>query len=86
MSDKYFIGLINSIYSSAEAALGEEDSPLTRHLRKDNLIKRSTAEKSMLLLDMLQRKTSGNLDETELSTLLKHQKSLRDALDQLETN
>ncbi len=86
MSDKYFIGLINSIYSSAEAALGEENSPLARHLRKDNLIKKSTAEKSMLLLDMLQRKTSGNLDETELATLLKHQKSLKEALLKLEAN
>jgi len=86
MSDKYFIGLINSIYSSAEAALGEEDSPLSRHLRKDNLIKKSTAEKSLLLLDMLQRKTAGNLDETELSTLLNYQKRLREALDKLEAN
>jgi len=86
MSDKYFIGLINSIYSSAEAALGEEESPLARHLRKDNLIKKSTAEKSMQLLDMLQTKTAGNLDETELATLLKYQKSLRAALDKLEAN
>ena len=77
MADPYFIGLVSSIYSSAEAALGAKNTPLGVHLAKDGLLKKSTAEKSLDLLDMLYRKTAGNLDDTEMAALLKAQKDLR---------
>jgi len=86
MADQYFIGLISSIYSSAEAAMGAKNTPVGIHLAKDGLLKKSTAHKSLDLLDMLYRKTAGNLDETELATLLKTQKDLRALIEASENN
>ena len=54
MSDKHFIGLVHSVLSSAEAALGETNSPMLSHLAKDGVLKRRTAEKKLELLPVLQ--------------------------------
>ena len=69
MSDPRFIGLVQSLLASAEAALGEPDSPMLRHLARDGILARRTGERSLELLHMLQQKTHGNLDETERSAL-----------------
>ena len=69
MSDPRFIGLVHSLLASAEAALGEADSPMVRHLARDGVLARRTGERSLDLLKMLQQKTNGNLDETERNTL-----------------
>ena len=82
MPNKHFMGLVNSILSSAQAALGEEYSPMTRHLAKDGILARRTAEKSLELLTMLHEKTVGNLDEAEREALLSAQQSLTKALAQ----
>ncbi len=86
MSDQYFIGLVSSIYSSAEAAMGAKNTPVGIHLAKDGLLKKSTAHKSLDLLDMLYRKTAGNLDETEMAALLTAQKNLRALIEASESN
>jgi hypothetical protein len=82
--DKYFIGLVQSILSSAEAALGEAFSPMTRHLAKDGVLLRRTAERSLELLSMLERKTLGNLDETERNSLQEAKTTISQRLEQLE--
>ncbi|MEM6428313.1 MAG: DUF1844 domain-containing protein [Deinococcota bacterium] len=69
MSDPRFIGLVQSIVSSAQAALGDDSSPLSQRLAQGGALQRSTAQKSMELLEMLQQKTLGNLDETERDVL-----------------
>jgi len=83
MTNKHFIGLVHSIRSSAEAALGEENSPMALHLAKDNLIARRTAEKSLELISMLVEKTAGNLDETEQAALLDAQRHIAKSLNNL---
>ena len=83
MTNKHFIGLVHSIRSSAEAALGEENSPMALHLAKDNLIARRTAEKSLELISMLVEKTAGNLDETEQAALLDAQTQITKSLNAL---
>jgi histone H3/H4 len=80
MSDKHFIGLVYSILSSAEAALGEAHSPVLSHLAKDGALKRRTAEKSLELLQMLERKTLGNLDDTEQQALHQARKTIEEKL------
>ena len=69
MPDPRFIGLVHSILSSAEASLGELESPLTNRLASQGALARRTAERSLGLLAMLEEKTRGNLDETERATL-----------------
>lgn len=69
MSDPRFVGLVQSLLASAEAALGEANSPLSRQLERDGILARRTGERSLELLLMLQQKTHGNLDETERDTL-----------------
>lgn len=86
MTDKHFIGLVYSILSSAEAALGETNSPMLSHLAKDGALKRQTAERGLELLTMLQRKTLGNLDETERDALYQAQKTIGEKLAQLQKN
>jgi hypothetical protein len=86
MTDKHFIGLVHSILSSAEAALGETNSPMLSHLAKDGALKRQTAERGLELLNMLQRKTLGNLDETERDALYRAQKTISEKLERLEKN
>ncbi len=69
MSNPDFIGLVHSVRSSAEAALGEVTSPMLTRLHSDGILAKKTATRSLKLLDMLLEKTNGNLDETELDTL-----------------
>ena len=52
-------------------------------LAKDGLLARRTAEKSLALLEMLQRKTLGNLDETERDALNKAQQTVAERLEQV---
>ena len=80
MSDPRFIGLVHSLLSSAQAALGETDSPMTTRLARDDALARRTAERSLGLLDMLAEKTLGNLDETERDALLRARDDLRERL------
>lgn len=56
---------------------------MTLHLAKDGLLARRTAEKSLELLNMLQRKTLGNLDETERDALHRAQKDISERLEGL---
>lgn len=69
MPDARFIGLVNSILSSAEASLGELHSPVANRLASHGALARRTAERSLGLLAMLEEKTRGNLDETERDAL-----------------
>ena len=84
-ADKRFIGLVHSVLSSAQAALGEDHSPMTHRLAAAGIEARSpravrAAERSLALLEMLQRKTHGNLDETERDALVRAIGALRDQL------
>lgn len=81
MPNPTFIGLVHSILSSAEAALGEINSPMVKHLMKDGALSRRTGEKSLALLEMLQEKTLGNLDETERASLYQALQSIRQRLE-----
>lgn len=81
MSDPRFIGLVHSLQSSAQAALGETDSPMVTHLARDRALARRTAERSLALLDMLADKTLGNLNETERDALLSARDDIRGRLD-----
>ena len=69
MSNPDFIGLVHSVRSSAEAALGEVTSPMLTRLHSDGILAKKTATRSLKLLEMLLEKTNGNLDETEMDTL-----------------
>lgn len=84
MPDPRFIGLVHSLLSSAEAALGEADSPMTRHLARDGLLARRTGERSLGLLLMLQQKTYGNLDETERNALYSAVRTVQERLQALD--
>ena len=84
MTNPHFIGLVHSILSSAEAALGEKHSPMALQLAKDGILARRTAEKSLLLLEMLHDKTLGNLDETERDTLVRAKARIEEGLNQLQ--
>lgn len=86
MSDPRFIGLVQSLLASAEAALGETDSVLTRALARDGILARRTGERSLELLLMLQTKTYGNLDETERDVLNRAVETIRGRLEALPGN
>lgn len=77
MSDPRFIGLVHSLLSSAQAALGEADSPMVTRLARDDVLARRTAERSLALLEMLADKTLGNLDATERDALLTARDDIR---------
>lgn len=83
MPDPRFIGLVNSLLSSAEAALGEANSPMARHLARDGVMARRTGEKSLELLLMLHQKTNGNLDETERNALHSAVRTIQQRLEAL---
>jgi len=80
MPDPRFVGLVHSVLASAQASLGEEHSPMGRHLDRDGVRSRRTAERSLALLEMLHEKTAGNLDETERATLHEALSRLRASL------
>jgi len=83
MSDPRFIGLVQSLLASAEAALGEADSPMVRHLARDGVLARRTGERSLDLLVMLREKTHGNLDETERAALHRAVRTVQARLEEL---
>lgn len=83
MPDPRLIGLIASLRSSAEAALGVTDSPMLHRLARDGALQRTTAARSLALLDMLAEKTHGNLDETERAALHDARSSLHARLEAL---
>ena len=83
MTDKHFIGLVHSILSSAEAAMGEMNSPMVTRLARDGILAKKTAEKSLELLNMLQQKTIGNLDDTERNALHHAQRTIQQKLESL---
>ena len=80
MPDPRFIGLVHSLRSSAEAALGDLASPLVTRLARDGALDRKTASRSLDLLDMLYDKTRGQLDATERETLVRARDAVRGAL------
>lgn len=75
-----FVGLVNSLQATAEAALGELNAASASAAR-DGLISegraRQTAERSLKLLSMLAEKTRGNLDLAEAQLLSDAVTSLR---------
>ena len=82
MADPRFVGLVHSLLASAQAVLGEEHSPMGRHLERDGVRSRRTAERSLALLEMLLVKTQGNLDETERAALVDALRWVRDRTQQ----
>jgi len=77
MPDPRFIGLVHSLRSSAEAALGELASPMLTRLARDGVLARTTARRSLDLLEMLVEKTVGQLDATERDALLTARDAVR---------
>ena len=86
MSDPRFIGLVHSLRSSAEAALGEMASPLVTRLARDGLLARTTAVRSLELLEMLVDKTLGRLDATERDALMTARDAVRSLLNATEAD
>lgn len=84
MADPVFMGLVASLRSAAEAAAGVTDSPMLHRLARDGALQRSTAARSLALLDMLAAKTQGNLDEAERAALHDARVSLHARLEALE--
>ncbi len=80
MPDPRFIGLVHSLRSSAEAALGDLASPMVTRLARDGALARKTAERSLDLLDMLFEKTRGQLDATEREALIRAREVVRERL------
>ncbi|MFN2321919.1 MAG: DUF1844 domain-containing protein [Trueperaceae bacterium] len=77
MPDPRFIGLVHSLRSSAEAALGDLASPMVTRLARDGALARTTATRSLDLLDLLFEKTRGNLDATEREALVRAREAVR---------
>ena len=84
MPDPRFIGLVASLRASAEATMGVTDSPMVHRLARDGALQRSTAERSLALLDMLAEKTHGNLDAAERAALHDARSSLHARLDAID--
>jgi hypothetical protein len=78
--DPRFIGLVHSLRSSAEAALGDLASPMVTRLARDGALARTTATRSLDLLELLVEKTRGNLDATERDALIRARDAIRAAL------
>lgn len=80
MPNLEFVGLVNSLQATAEAALGDLNAA-TASAARDGLLEegraRQTAERSLRLLTMLAEKTRGNLDFTEAQLLTDAIGSLR---------
>lgn len=79
-----FVGLVQSLLATAEAAFGE-NTATTARARNDGLLAtpdraRQTAERSLTLLVMLAEKTRGNLDFQEADLLTHAIASIRDRL------
>ena len=69
MTNTDFLGLIHSLTAAAETSLGQFNA-LTARMNRDGVSRnRSTAERSLRLLEMLVIKTRGNLNAEEANTL-----------------
>jgi hypothetical protein len=69
MTNTDFLGLIHSLTAAAETSLGHYNA-LTARMNRDGVSRnRSTAERSLRLLEMLVVKTRGNLNADEANTL-----------------
>ena len=84
MPNQDFVGLVNSLQATAEAALGELNAS-SALARRDGLTEtparaRETATRSLRLLTMLAEKTRGNLDLTESELLSEAVARLRERL------
>lgn len=82
MPDPRFIGLVHSLLASAQAVLGEQDSPMGRHLERDGVRSHRTARRSLALLEMLHEKTNGHLDDTERAALIDALRWIRARIDE----
>lgn len=78
-----FVGLVNMLQATAEAALGDLNAA-TASAARDGLLTqeraRQTAQRSLRLLTMLSEKTRGNLDFTEADLLSGAIASVRERL------
>ncbi len=79
------MGLVHALLSSAEAALGDDSSPL-RLAGRDGVAGRKAARRSLDLLEMLQVKTLGNLDASERDALWSALRALRHRLQEVGRN
>lgn len=83
MAHPDFVGLVNMLQATAEAALGDLNAA-TASAARDGLLAeeraRQTAQRSLTLLTMLSEKTRGNLDFTEADLLSSAIASLRERL------
>lgn len=88
MPSPEFVGLVNSLHATAEAALGDLNAA-TASAARDGLLHesraRQTAQRSLNLLLMLADKTRGNLDFTEADLLTGAISGLRERLAELPT-
>ena len=75
------MGLVHVLRSSAEVALGDDDSPLRQHAARDGVRGLAAAQRSLDLLEMLQAKTAGNLGEAERDTLWTALRAVRDRVE-----
>jgi hypothetical protein len=81
MPNTDFIGLIQSLVTTGQAALGDWNV-LTARMDRDGLERgRRTAERSLRLLEALAQKTRGNLDVEEANVLTDGIRALRDGLE-----
>lgn len=78
-----FVGLVHALRASAETALGDDTNPL-RLARRQGLEGVKAAKRSLGLLEMLQEKTLGNLDESEREELWHALRGVRAALAEAE--
>lgn len=76
-----FIGLVHALRASAETALGDDTNPL-RQARRQGLEGVKAAQRSLGLLEMLQEKTLGNLNEAEREELWGALRGVRSVLEQ----
>lgn len=74
-----FMGLVHALRASAEAALGDDASPL-RLASRDGVAGRKAARRSLDLLEMLQVKTLGNLDAGERDALWSALRAVRERM------
>ena len=76
-----FVGLVHALLASAETALGDDTNPL-RQARRQGLEGVKAAQRSLGLLEMLQEKTLGNLNEAERDELWGALRGVRSVLEQ----
>ncbi len=78
-----FIGLVHALRAAADTALGDDTSPL-RQARARGLEGVKAARRSLGLLEMLQEKTLGNLNEAEREELWSALRGVRAQLEEAE--